>query len=65
MKKIYIKPDTEVLLSISLSLLSGSEDRGMGHGNAKQWNPTYAESYDDSEEADDNGWPKSKSLWDE
>lgn len=63
MKKIYIKPDIEVLRSISLSLLSGS-DRGMEHGNAKQWNPSY-DSEDDSEEADDNGWPKSKSLWDD
>lgn len=65
MKKIYIKPDTEVFCSISLSLLSGSEDGGMGHGAAKQWNPSYAESYDDSEEADDNVWPKQKSLWDD
>lgn len=63
MMKKYIKPEAKVIRTAVQLMLDVSG--GAKNGNAKQWNPSYAESYDDSEETEADVWPKSKSLWDE
>lgn len=63
MMKKYIKPEAKVIRTAVQLMLNVSG--GAKNGNAKQWNFSFDEEYDDSEETEAYVWPKQKSLWDE
>lgn len=60
MKKKYIRPVTEVIVTRPGQLLSGS---GMRHGNSKE-NVSFNDG-DEDDGTDNTGWVKVGSVWDD
>lgn len=60
MKTQYIQPEIAIVTATTLTLLAGS-DKGMHHGNAKDWTPD--EDTGDFDESDDDGWPTEVREW--
>lgn len=64
MKKKYIRPVTEVIVTQPGQLLSGSGRRkGMRHGNSKE-NVSFNDG-DEDDGTDNTGWVKVGSVWDD
>lgn len=65
MKKKYIRPVTEVIVTRPGQILSGSHDpsKGMHHGNSKE-NVSFNDG-DEDDGTDDTGWVKVGSVWDD
>lgn len=59
MKTQYIQPEMAIVLATTQTLLAGS-DKGMHHGNAKDWTPDEV-SWD--EESDESEWPTGVREW--
>lgn len=60
MKKKYIRPVTEVIVTRPGQILSGS---GMHHGNSKE-NVSFNDG-DEDDGTDDTGWVRVGSVWDD
>ncbi|MDY6266596.1 MAG: transposase [Prevotella sp.] len=68
MKKKYIRPVTEVIVTRPGQILSGSGETpvpntGMHHGNSKE-NVSFNDG-DEDDGTDDTGWVKVGSVWDD
>ena len=63
MKKKYIRPVTEVIVTQPGQILSGSDPGGAHHAASKE-NVSFNDG-DEDDGTDDTGWVKVGSVWDD